>query len=584
MKTLRLALVSIILGLVAPLAALADDVPSLAYGYCGEMAHSIGMYGKNVAYQGGICIDAETTSNYAGCTLKAVMIGAGTEAWKEAKINLSHDLAEAPFYQQDIEVATEQWNTIALTTPYELEAGRPLYIYYTLKAGQNARERWCPIATDDGPANSKGDFWGYGTTPEALTWRHLADEGYGNICIKAVLEGVMLTRYDLTVDAVTTRDFVKPGVPFSAEVAVRNVAAETITSLDLTAKVGSAAPVTKTFATNLANNSTAYFTLDNLVIDEEGDCPLTVTVSRPNGAEDEFADNDSRTVTIRCSARLVKRKVLLEIFSTAACVNCPAGHERLSEALGGDDDIIWVTHHAGYGSDAMTLQQSTTYLNLYNASGSYAPAMMLDRTCLYNEGASVSNSPVTKVDNATTIRHLADVRLDEPAVLTINAEARIEDGRVIVDVSGESVTDLEGARINVFLTEDGIIGPQSGAANELVYVHNHVLRDVMTTTWGNSFELNDGRFHESFSTYINDAWHLDKMHVVAFVSHMNFSDPCDCAVYNATSLPLATAAEGIGTVVSDTRDDAPCYNLAGQRIGNPRHGGIYIQNGVRVKL
>lgn len=558
---------------------LAQDTPSMVYGYCGEMSHNIGMYGRDVAYQGGMLIDEETTANYAGSLLTAVMVGTGTEAWKEAKINLSYDLAEAPFYQQDIEVATEQWNTIELKTPYVLEAGKKLYVYYTLKAGKNARERWCPLATDDGPANSKGDLWGYAATLEELKWMHLADENYGNICIKAVLQGVNLTRYDLTVDNIATRDFVKPGVPFSAEVSVRNVASETITSLDLTYQLGEAAPVTKTFTTKLENNRTAYFTLDGLVIPQDGDCPLTITVSKPNGAEDEFHDNDSRTVTVKCSSKLVSRKLLIEQFSTMKCVNCPAAHERLEEALGGDENIIYVAHHAGYDTDTYTLQQSTTYLSLYNSASTYAPAMMYDRTCLYDLGASDAGTPVTSVGSPALIRSLADARLAEPAVLSVEVEATVDTvaNSIVVDVTGESLVDLSGARINVYLTEDNLENKQRGAADEMHYIHNHVLRHVLTTTWGNTFETHDGRFAEHFKTDLKDEWNLANMHVVAFVSHMNFSDPCDCQVYNATQCALDHLVDRIVTP-SYNSEDAPAYNVMGQRIGS-QHRGIMIKNG-----
>lgn len=560
------------------LSAMAQDIPTMAYGYCGDIAHSIGMFGRNVQYQGGMCIDGETTTIYDGCKLSAVMIGTGTAEWRNAKINLSYSLDEAPFYQQDITVETKKWNTIQLNTPYTLEAGKAIYIYYTLTAGDNARDRWCPVATDEGPANRKGDLWGYAAAGETVKWKHLADENYGNICIKAVLQGVSLTRYDLSVDGITTRDFVKPGVPFDATVAVRNLAAETVKELTLTYQIGDAAPQTKTFSTDIANNQTDYFTLEDLVIEKEGDYNMKVTVSNPNGEQDEFADNDSRTITLHCSAQLVTRKLLVEQFTTARCVNCPAGHERIEEALGGDNRIIYVAHHAGYGTDKFTLSQSSAYLSLYNSENTYAPAIMYDRTCLYGEGASDRGTPVTGVGSPAEIRHLADVRLNEPAVVTLDVDYAIADGKVNVTVNGESLINLSEARLNVYLTESKLISSQVGAENALEYEHNHVLRSVLTSTWGNSIEATDGKFSETLSVDINPEWVLGNMEVVAFVTHMNFSDPCDCAVYNATSKVIeASDAISLQTVSKQY----PAYNLAGQKV-SADYKGIVIKNGKKI--
>lgn len=581
---MKRAIIAIILVFVSICPTWAQDVPTMAYGYCGDIAHSIGMYGRNVAYQGGMCIDAETATAYEGCLLTAVMIGTGTAAWKEAKINLSYDLDEAPFYQQDISVQTEQWNTITLDQPYTLEAGKTFYVYYTLKAGENARDRWCPIATDDGPANSKGDFWGYAQSAEDLKWKHLADENYGNICLKVVLQGVSLTRYDLAVDEITTSGFVKPATPFSVEVAVRNLAAETVTSLDLTYQIGDNEAVTKTFDANLPNNRTAYFTLSDLVINEEGEWPLKVTVSSPNGEQDEFTDNDTRTIRLRCSSQLVSRRLLIEQFTTARCVNCPAGHERIEEGLAGDDRIIYVAHHAGFGTDRFTLPQSTTYLSLYGSDNTYAPAIMYDRTCLYGEGASDKGTPVSTIGTPEMVRHLADVRLAEPAVVTLDLDYRVVNGKIVVQVKGESLINLSEARVNVYLTENGLFAPQEGADNPFEYRHNHVLRSVLTSTWGNSLSAYDGKFVTTVSADINPEWILDNMEVVAFVTHMNFSDPCDCAVYNAESKRIE--ADHIGNIDGIechviSPDSAPVYNLMGQRVTSTGKG-IYITGGKKV--
>ena len=50
------------------------------------------------------------------------------------------------------------------------------------------------------------------------------------------------------------------------------------------------------------------------------------------------------------------------------------------------------------------------------------------------------------------------------------------------------------------------------------YVHNHVLRDVLTETLGSPLVITDGdKYSMTYSTTLDESWNADNMNVVAFI-------------------------------------------------------------------
>src|SRR5207302_40583 len=66
----------------------------------------------------------------------------------------------------------------------------------------------------------------------------------------------------------------------------------------------------------------------------------------------------------------------LEEFSTAPCGFCPDGDLVAAALIKSYPKVIWVTHHAGFGTDSMTVPQSVT---LANAFTTFAPGAAIDR-------------------------------------------------------------------------------------------------------------------------------------------------------------------------------------------------------------
>gem|GEM_PF-485638 len=276
-----------------------------------------------------------------------------------------------------------------------------------------------------------------------------------------------------------------------------------------------------------------------------GQHTVEVTVSLPNGMDDDEENNTlSRAMTVYDAANTLKRNVLMENFTTAQCGNCPTAHSRIKNALRNRNDVIWVAHHVGYGTDSWTLQASNTLTRFYNANSTYAPALMLDRTRF--EGDAFTNGdgeqapgPVflpasdvaTAIQTASEVPAMVRVALDNT---TYDAETRT----VTTTVKAEFLNDMnmQSPRVTLYLIEDSLYGTQSGGSSN--YQHDHVIRAAINGITGESGVITAttaGSTAEKTYTYtLNNAWRAEHCRLVAFVNNYNTANVNDCKVMNAT--------------------------------------------------
>lgn len=289
-----------------------------------------------------------------------------------------------------------------------------------------------------------------------------------------------------------------------------------------------------------------------------------------------------------------QRNVLVEVFSTERCTNCPAGHETLAYALGGKPNVIELVHHAGFFTDKFTIPESTAYEWFYKCSdysSTFAPAFMMDRThwdnlpdyYYYPTPMSMSfGSKALKAAyaEAAAVPALANISITP----TYNADERL----LSLDVEAEALVATEGYEhpaLNVFLTESEVFSvSQEGTFGS--YTHQHIARQCLTTTWGEAFEAG-GTISRHYEVTLPEGWNADNMTAVAFVANYNARSNADCRVMNAEEVKL-TGAEGIiDGLQSPAAAAAPpaVYNMQGQRMTDgPRQPGLYIRDGKVIKI
>ena len=267
------------------------------------------------------------------------------------------------------------------------------------------------------------------------------------------------------------------------------------------------------------------------------------------------------------------RKVLIEQFTGAACGWCPSGAERIATAIEGNSNVVWVKHHAGFGTDFLTNDIATAMTRFYGGN-TYAPAVMFDRTHFNTS----QPAPVMSVGQVSDIRgYLAKAKevattckVYTPEV-SYNPDTRHLSGAVrgrFGDNSYDSDT-----RIIVFVIEDSLIGSQAdyNNGNQSAFVHMGTVRAAITDMWGDPLSV-DPDDNNSFSYTLDYTLPSDFVYkncrIVAIVWHYDPSDVNNCPVFNSAQSDYLDRSLGIGEVAD---------GCAMRLFPNPAHGVVTVE-------
>ena len=243
---------------------------------------------------------------------------------------------------------------------------------------------------------------------------------------------------------------------------------------------------------------------------------------------------------------------LLENFTSYYCSNCPTGHNRLSAAYQGlEDRVAWVSHHAGFQNDAMTISESLQLEALYGTSSTYAPAMMIDRDMIYSEG---NPGPVHQLESSSTIHYQLSQTTSTPCPLRLNLRGINYDAssrQLQVTVDGRFLSDMQAdnPRLALYLCEDSVIGLQAnGYSNNNNYCHDHVIRASITNVWGDpdivTSTTEGSTFAHTFTYTLPQGLRADKCYLVAFVANYGSSVTTGRKVLNTIKSGYITSDPG----------------------------------------
>lgn len=161
------------------------------------------------------------------------------------------------------------------------------------------------------------------------------------------------------------------------------------------------------------------------------------------------------------SAQTPVKKVMLEEFTTALCGACPPQSYNIHQWYKQhSSNSIFMTHHAGFGTDAMTNAEATTYAKYFAPSTfGFAPAIMIDRD-VYPGKDSVPYMSVNGFDSIALriSKNPADLAVgitgsynSTTRLLTVTATATF----INAVAAGEK-------RFHLYLVEDSLVGTGSG--------------------------------------------------------------------------------------------------------------------------
>ena len=538
---------------------------------------------RNDTIGAAVLISAEELDNKIGAELKSISVyQIGSTAPKYFKIFVTHSDLGKPVYESEIDVTTikEGWNTFELDSAL-LITGDSLYLGYYFSSSSVA---------SFGVANSSTiqSYIKKGATAEWSPTKGIAV--YGTL-VGDKLPGldVVMTSDVEYVDAEKDKIF---SIPFIIE----NVAADTIESIEISCNFGDSVEV-KTIHTFLPYLVYMEFAYENIVLDEIGEKELVFTITKLNGESDLTPENNVHVVKVNVVERIVKRKVLFEVFSTENCTNCPKGHEIIESAIDGrHDEIIEVGHHVGFYTDQWTVPDDTIYMNFYYAAivTTFAPAGVLDRTLFSKTDGHLNpyqggDSCVVFSVESADVWNLFNVELAKPAYAWVDLDVEFNetDSILTINTSGKSVTELGGEpRLTIYVTEDNLATDRQAGWNSerqgLYYQHN-VNRYIATNVWGDQVTLNEG-FEKEYNVKIQPNWNVDNLNVVAFV-HNYSTKPnvkeryTDFNVYNAEKVQVRAHE-----VAVDDVETSPVSIIARQDdvleiVGEYESGVIYNVNG-----
>jgi hypothetical protein len=196
----------------------------------------------------------------------------------------------------------------------------------------------------------------------------------------------------------------------------------------------------------------------------------------------------------------------------------------------------------------MTLAEdaaNTGVMGFYNGTSTFAPAMLLDRDT-ENVPGEYNGMVGGITTNAATLQNQFSNAISKPAFVTVGLENITYDAstrQVSFDVNGMFKSSLTGTiNLTVYITEDSIMGTQSGATGN--YRHDHVLRGVVTSYWGDALTSTNANdtYNKHYTYTLPATWNYKKCRLIAFVNNHSNS-VTERKVLNATKSAFLTAGQ-----------------------------------------
>ena len=177
----------------------------------------------------------------------------------------------------------------------------------------------------------------------------------------------------------------------------------------------------------------------------------------------------------------------------------------------------------------------------------------------------------------------ANVAIDTPT---------LADGKLTITVTATRGGDFRNifgnGALTVMLTEDSLVAMQECVeTTKEDFVHNNVLRRVVSGPVGDELEWSGLRATKSYTVDVDPEWKLENMNVVAFLAKPITDDSAlnDVDVTDAVSLSLRdlTQTDAVRSILTINVSETQTFDLAGRQVNTLRpQRGIYVRNGHKV--
>lgn len=508
-----------------------------------------------------IKLDKQSFWMYQGRDIIGLRVGVMQVA-SGVTLFITDQLGGTPLYTQTERNLYAGWNDVELKTPFQFP-DEDLYIGYTVSRGA--------------AVGCSGDFYAqHNYLLSGGDWQ-LAQDLRGSFCIEAIVSDEGYKHCDAALlslnPAIAAKD-----ESYNVTGHFRNNSNQVINQLTVQYQVAQGQTRTaQAFVKDVLPGEIGLFSFTADPQPSIGTFGLSVTIVEVQGQADTYADNSTASTELTTYAQLVPRRSVVEFFTTAKCVNCPTAHGIWERALSRHPSVIELAHHVGYYTDDYTVSQSESMIQFYaDNGGSYAPAAMINRTNMADAGAINGNGLPTE---GPVFYPSGDDYCDQllraiepyyaPLVVDLDYTYNAESRQLTIQTSVQALAGFSqpaNPRLNILLTEDGLMGYQSGANG--MYEHNAVIRRFVTPTWGDEIALDeDAPVQKDYKLTLLDSWNAARMHIIGFVTNYNADDLNDNVIVNANQLDL-TGETALEKITSDQQLTKLCcrYDLFGRKL------------------
>lgn len=418
---------------------------NIAVGYCdGQIASSssYSVKGKGQV-SSAVCISPDLLARFVGNEIRGVNAGLvsvkycdSLVVWVRESLD-GENLAQGIIKRGGEQLPVAGWNAVLLNNGVSIEEGKSYYIGYDYFQRYNDA-----TVSVVGPSMAETTYLKRGA---AASWEDISAAGVGSI--EALVGGDNMPQVDVSLtEAIGVQ--AAPGV-LSINTTIVNRGQVDLTDYDLTFSAEGYNYV-YTATTLVASGKTGVVT--SLLYDvPEGvgfEKPLTVTLTRVAGGEDETPDDNSVGVGVK-----VQRSVVVEEFTGTGCGWCPrglVGMDLMHETFG--LNFVGIAIHQYNSSDPM---YPTRYKNIgLNA----APSCLIDR--------SFECDPYYGTTSAD--RHVLvdfEEEMNKGALVSVSVEATWDNPDEPNGVKGTiKVTpqaSINGAKLGIVLLADSLRGTSS---------------------------------------------------------------------------------------------------------------------------
>ena len=586
---------------VCAMPAMADT----AIGYTnGNITRGQNCYGFGSGTTQGVLIyiPAAKAAALKGHKIVGLRTSFASRQYSNLYLYVTKNMTGAPLSRQALSGtnSTSALATFTATDAVELD-GEAFYVGMTFTCSDASKK---DLIYFDAASDFAQDslFWAVGDNG----WQDVTHQGIGAPVLQMLLEGdVSMT--DVIVKSAAAQDasganFLQAGEPINVTAEIHNFGTTTITGYDIICQVGDEETRFGYTDVSIAPNQSATVSIDNYVTQNGGDLPLQVRVENLSNSgsitEADLSDNEAASSAyvypLSCD-----KKVLLEIYTGAYCVNCPTGHTYLEQVMSGNEDKFVLANHHSY--------VSSNTVDIYSIYESILFSYWLGATSF--PSASYNRMAVSATDDCVAYA-ATDIAADRAGVA---ASLKTEPYVSIALSNTYHTNTLSGTltatihtynlpaqtsghyRINAWIAQDSIVGYQNGGSNN--YMHMEVLRKFLTDTYGDEIALTKGEdtevtfdyeipaegFESTGLTYYTGTKYciandFSNMHFIVSVGEVSDSN-VNVPIYNAATINLLDGATGIEAVASDCHEGAACYDLQGRQIAAPVKGQPYVSDG-----